>query len=104
MRCGINLQSRIWVYWISLFRYPLQAGAENQFLDPSVGPYNVCEGLNTSNTAPECFLKGPALLDYLRIEHNINKWVLLVILCGFAVVYRVLFFLILKFFVTPKRR
>lgn len=94
------------MYWISLFRYPLEAGAQNQFMDPSVGPYNVCQGAYaaTSTDGAQCLLKGGALMDWLGVRHNIDKWVLLVILCGFAFLYRLLFFLILKFFVTSKQR
>ena len=77
--CPLTLtnSTRIWVYWISLFRYPLQAGAENQFLSPQAGPYNACTNVNTTQQQQQqgqsCLLSGVQVLDYLRIEHNINK-------------------------------
>jgi hypothetical protein len=67
----------IWFHWLSIFKYPLEAATQNQF--QHTGAYNVCDD-GVPNSAPRnnCMLAGGALMDNLRIAHDINKWILMV--------------------------
>ena len=53
---------------------------------------------------PACFARGMDLLDYLRFPTDVPKWGCVGIMLAFAAAYRVGFYLMLRFVITPQRK
>uniref|UniRef100_A0A0A8ZZE9 CDR ABC transporter domain-containing protein n=1 Tax=Arundo donax TaxID=35708 RepID=A0A0A8ZZE9_ARUDO len=76
------------MYYIAFHKYANQGFYKNEFLGLTF-PNNQAGGAATISG-------GEILRDYWQVQMGYSKWVDLAILCGMAVLYRVLFLAIVK--------
>jgi hypothetical protein len=91
-RLPSNLPKPVWkypCYYISFHKYAVQGLYKNEFLGLSFPSDQLIE----SNVT----ISGIQVLKYkLEVEMGYSKWVNLAILCGMTVIYRMIFFTIVK--------
>ncbi|KAI5076203.1 hypothetical protein GOP47_0008268 [Adiantum capillus-veneris] len=85
----------IWLHFISTIKYPYEALLLNQFSDPKTCYLPLPAG---------CGLHGPDILDDLSIDIPKSKWHDLAILLCWGIVYRILFYCVLRFGSKNQRR
>ncbi|MCO5607296.1 hypothetical protein L7F22_061489 [Adiantum nelumboides] len=78
----------IWLHFMSTIKYPYEALLLNQFSDPKTCYLQLKAG---------CGLHGPDILDDLAINVPSSKWHDLGILLCWGIVYRILFYYVLRF-------
>lgn len=86
----------LWMHYISLFKYPLDALLINEY---SHVAYR-CFGPEYGGS---CFITGQNVLESMSLDRE-NKWVDVGIMAGFAVLYRVLGFVALHFRLVKRRK
>lgn len=98
--CGYFLNSRDippywkWMNFISTMKYPYEGLLMNQFQNQHVVMINP-NGLNVT---------GNMILDQMSIsQEESHKWYMLLYLLGWALFYRVMFYLVLRFFCKNQR-
>lgn len=79
----------IWLHFISTIKYPYEALLLNQFSASSSCYAHLPSGI--------CALSGPDILHDLSIDKPSSKWHDLGILLGWGVLYRILFYGVLRF-------
>lgn len=96
--CGYFLDSHSipaawkWMNWVSTMKYPYEGLLMNEFRGDRV-------------FAPELLLTGNKILEQLGIsQEEDRKWWMVLYLLGWAVFYRVLFYLVLRFASKNKRK
>lgn len=86
----------LWLHYISLFKYPLDALLINEYShveDRCFGP----------DYGGKCFITGQNVLESMFLDRE-NKWVDVGIMAGFAIVYRVLSFVALHYRLVKRRK
>lgn len=122
LTCGFFLKRTqipgywVWVHYISAIKYPFEAMLTNEFkgtqcytgnpADLSPGPIgNVHYSLvhNTTDALKGCPLIGQDVIQSMDIKHD-NIWYNVGILLAWGVLYRLLFYIVLRFYSKNERK
>jgi len=76
-------------YYISFHKYAVQGLYKNEFMGLSFPSDQLVESKNAT-------ISGIQVLNKLQVETGYSKWVNIAILCGMMVIYRMMFFAIVK--------